>query len=423
MQAGQLSLTQRDLRSLQGFKSGLFLTWGLFVLLVLSSLVAWSGFGFWRQPKAWPLLILCILAYLVTIVVLRQFQRLPRARVFGLVLFNVSLAFVAVVVIIALGRFYYSRSFLLTSYGVTLVFFLLAFEVRAHTQLLRLAVVPGGMANELLHLRGVDWVLLQKPELPGQVDALVVDWHEKLPGEWIRLLSNCSLRRLPVYHAAVVFETATGKISLAHLSEGLMDELCLSPFYAAFKRFTDVTAVLFSAPLALPLAALLSLAIRLDSPGSALYWQERVGQGGKPFRMCKFRSMGIDADEAGACFAEHDDRRVTRFGRFIRTSRLDELPQLWNILKGDMSLIGPRPEQVPFAAQFEKEIPFYVYRHLVKPGLTGWAQVTQGYAAGVDQTRAKLELDLYYIKYFSFWLDLWILGKTLRTVLTGFGAR
>lgn len=422
MQAGQLSLTKKDFQFLQGLKSGFLLAVGFLVLLPLSSLVAWGGFGFWSQARVWPLLGLCALAYLVTIVALRQFQRLPRTRLAGLVLLGVSLAFVIVVVIIALGRFYYSRTFLLTSYSVTLTFLLLAFEFRAISQTLRLAVVPGGMAKELLHLQRVDWLYLQSPELPGRVDGLVVDWHEKLSGEWVRLLSNCSLRRLPVYHAAVVFEAATGRISLAHLSAGLMDDFYFSPLYAAFKRFIDVLVVLVFTPFVLPLALVLALAIRFDSPGPILYWQDRVGQGGRAFRMCKFRSMRLD-DKDNACFAELGDRRITRFGRFIRTSRLDELPQFWNVLKGEMSLIGPRPEQVPFARTFENAIAFYNYRHLVKPGITGWAQVNLGYAAGTAETRDKLELDLYYIKYFSLWLDALVLFKTVRTIITGAGAR
>lgn len=423
MQPGQLSLIQKDLRSLRGLKTTLLLAGGLWAMLLLSSFMAWRGFGFWLQPKAWPLLILCTLSYLATVGVLRQFQRIPRARIFGLVLISVSLAFVAVVVIIALGRFYYSRSFLLVAFGVTLIFSLLAFELRTQSQILRLAVVPGGMAKDLLNLPGVDWVLLQKPGLPESVDGVVVDWHEKLSVEWIRLLSNCSLRRLPVYHAAVVFEAATGKISLAHLSDGLMDAFCLPPFYAAFKRILDVTVVLLLAPLALPLAALIAFVILLASPGPVLFWQERVGQGGQAFRMCKFRSMRLDTGDANACFAEHNDRRITAVGRFIRTSRLDEIPQFWNVLKGEMSLIGPRPEQVPFARKFESEIAFYGYRHLVKPGITGWAQVNRGYTAGTAETRDKLELDLYYIKYFSLWVDALIVLKTVRIIITGDGAR
>jgi UDP-GalNAc:undecaprenyl-phosphate GalNAc-1-phosphate transferase len=168
---------------------------------------------------------------------------------------------------------------------------------------------------------------------------------------------------------------------------------------------------------------LTALAVKLESPGPVLFWQERVGAGGKTFRMVKFRSMRTDSEARGARFATDGDDRVTRIGRFLRRSRIDELPQYWNILKGEMSLIGPRPEQVSFVRQFEQEIPFYAYRHLVKPGITGWAQVNQGYAASVHETRGKLEHDLYYIKHFSFWLDALIVFGTIRTVLTGFGAR
>jgi exopolysaccharide biosynthesis polyprenyl glycosylphosphotransferase len=353
---------------------------------------------------------------------LLQFQRLPRTRIAVLVFLNVSLAFVAVFVIIALGRFYYSRSFIFTAYGVTLAFLLVVFEFRVKSCSLRLAVVPGGMARELMNLRGVEWIFLEMPVLPGRVDGLVVDWHVRLSAEWVRFLSNCSLKRLPVYHAAVVFEAATGRISLSHLSSGLMDDFFLSPLYAAFKRFIDVVAVLLLSPFVLPLGFFIGLVIRFNSSGPALYWQDRIGQGGKPFRMCKFRSMRLDK-QGKACFAERGDQRITRFGRFIRTCRLDELPQFWNVLKGEMSLIGPRPEQVPFVRIFENEIPFYGYRCLVKPGITGWAQVNRGYASGIAETRDKLELDLYYIKYFSLWLDALIFFKTVRIMLSGKGAR
>jgi len=133
--------------------------------------------------------------------------------------------------------------------------------------------------------------------------------------------------------------------------------------------------------------------------------------------------MYIDAEDDGPKFAATDDPRITRIGRIMRRFRLDEIPQLWNVLKGEMSLIGPRPEQVTFARQFERELPFYSWRHLVKPGITGWAQVQHGYAAGVEDTRRKLEYDLYYVKHFSFWLDVSILMRTIGTVLTGNGAR
>ena len=133
--------------------------------------------------------------------------------------------------------------------------------------------------------------------------------------------------------------------------------------------------------------------------------------------------MCHDSEKTGAQFAQANDMRVTRIGRVIRKTRIDELPQFINVLKGEMSLIGPRPEQVKFVNEFAEQIPFYNYRHVVRPGITGWAQVTQGYASDADETREKLEHDFYYIKRFSVWLDLLIVGRTIKTMLTGFGAR
>ena len=168
---------------------------------------------------------------------------------------------------------------------------------------------------------------------------------------------------------------------------------------------------------------LTAIAIRLESPGKVIFVQERVGQGGRLFKIYKFRSMRFDAEKHGAQLAQQNDARITRVGKFIRKTRIDELPQFINVLKGDMSLIGPRPEQLGFVKEFEKTIPFYNYRHIVKPGISGWAQVTQGYASNEDETALKVQYDFYYIKHISFALDVLIVLKTIQTMLTGFGAR
>ncbi|MCT7655675.1 sugar transferase [Oceanimonas sp. NS1] len=146
---------------------------------------------------------------------------------------------------------------------------------------------------------------------------------------------------------------------------------------------------------------------------------------GKVTETLKFTSSAAckDSEAGGAQLAQSNDMRVTRVGKFIRKTRLDEFPQFFNVLKGDMSLIGPRPEQRAFVEQFDQEIPFYIYRHVVKPGITGWAQVVHGYASDADDTRIKLQHDFYYIKNFSFWLDILIVYKTIRTICTGFGAK
>lgn len=192
---------------------------------------------------------------------------------------------------------------------------------------------------------------------------------------------------------------------------------------AALHRLFDVALSLAMLVFTLPLMLLTALAIRLDSRGPALYRQERVGLGGRTFTLLKFRSMRVDAEARGPVWAAQRDPRVTRVGGFIRLTRIDELPQLLNILRGEMSFIGPRPERPHFVAQLEQVLPGYAERARVKPGLTGWAQVNYPYGASVEDARAKLSYDLYYVKHRSLLLDLLILFATVRVVLFQRGAR
>jgi sugar transferase (PEP-CTERM system associated) len=185
------------------------------------------------------------------------------------------------------------------------------------------------------------------------------------------------------------------------------------------KRVFDVVTATFGLVLSLPLWPLIALLIKLDSPGPVFYHQTRVGLNGRPFRLHKFRSMKTTAEARGCAWAALDDPRVTRVGRYLRRARLDELPQLWNILIADMSIVGPRPERPEFVDQLTGDIPFYNERHLVKPGLTGWAQINYPYGASVEDACRKLQLDLWYIKHMSLELDLFILLRTPGTVFLG----
>lgn len=189
------------------------------------------------------------------------------------------------------------------------------------------------------------------------------------------------------------------------------------------KRALDVLISLSLLLLTLPLTLLTALLVRLESPGPVIYRQDRVGLHEKEFTVYKFRSMCSDAEKNGAVWAAQNDARVTRVGKIIRKTRIDELPQLWNVLKGDMSFIGPRPERMPFVRELKKTIPYYGLRHTVKPGLTGWAQVCYPYGASEDDARRKLEYDLYYIKNMSILLDINIIFKTIGVVLFPRGAR
>ena len=196
-------------------------------------------------------------------------------------------------------------------------------------------------------------------------------------------------------------------------------------FYrAAVKRVFDLLCTLLLTVVASPLMLLTALAIKLESRGTVFYWQERVGANNQVFQVAKFRSMAVDAEKDGKpVWAAANDARVTRVGQVIRRLRIDELPQLLNVLRGDMSLVGPRPERPFFVDQLTQEIPYYALRHSVKPGVTGWAQVRYQYGSTVEDSQEKLQYDLYYIKNHTLFLDIVILLETIGVVLTGKGAR
>jgi lipopolysaccharide/colanic/teichoic acid biosynthesis glycosyltransferase len=214
-------------------------------------------------------------------------------------------------------------------------------------------------------------------------------------------------------------------VELEHLSENSFGSLLPARGYFYLKSVIDFVAAVLLLPIALPVMALVAIAIRLESSGPALFRQKRVGHAGRRITVYKFRTMRhvVVADERRAAITNHDDERITRAGKVLRNLRIDELPQIFNILKWEMSWIGPRPEAEVLSVWYTSEIPFYRYRHVVKPGISGWAQVNQGHVAEVDEVHRKLQYDFYYIKYFSPWLDLLILFRTIKTMLTGWGAR
>ncbi len=260
-----------------------------------------------------------------------------------------------------------------------------------------------------------------------RVDRVVVslsDARGKLPMD---KLLEMKLEGVTFDHLASVYEEYTGKIALENLrpswlifSEGFRKSTTL----AALKRTLDIAASVLGLVLALPIIALAALAIKLTSDGPVLYHQERVGLRGRVFTVHKFRSMRTDAEaETGPVWASKSgDPRVTPVGQFLRKTRVDEVPQLWNVLVGDMSFVGPRPERPEFVADLTKKIPFYGQRHVVRPGVTGWAQVRYSYGASVEDSLQKLQYDLFYIKNVSIALDLYIMFETVKTVVLRKGA-
>jgi sugar transferase (PEP-CTERM system associated) len=227
-------------------------------------------------------------------------------------------------------------------------------------------------------------------------------------------------------HLASVYEEYVGKIAVENLrpswlvfSQGFRKNRTV----AGFKRTLDVLLALTGLILTLPVMAIVAIAVKLTSPGPVLYCQQRVGKDGQVFTLFKFRSMQADAEaETGAVWSTSDDPRVTRLGRHLRRTRLDELPQLWNVLKGDMSIVGPRPERPEFVRELTAEIPYYGQRHVVRPGVTGWAQVRYAYAASVAESLEKLQYDLFYVKHMSVSLDLLIIFETIKTMIVRAGS-
>ncbi|MBY5925419.1 exopolysaccharide biosynthesis polyprenyl glycosylphosphotransferase [Halomonas sp. DP4Y7-1] len=254
-------------------------------------------------------------------------------------------------------------------------------------------------------------------------DAIVADLRSDCLGpEWERFLAECTLCRIPVYHVRQIQESMSGKVRIDHLSENEFGSLMPSAFYSSVKRLVDIFGVFVLLPIVTPIMLVTAFLIRRESEGPALFLQERMGYRGKSFKVYKFRSMYVGKKGKGFTAGE-DDPRITKVGRIIRKYRVDELPQLFNVIKGEMSFIGPRPESMELSEWYERDVPFFRYRHVVRPGISGWAQVEQGYAAEVEGMIEKLQYDFYYIKHFSLWLDVLVLFKTVKTIVTGNGAR
>lgn len=368
--------------------------------------------------------LICLIAYALAAVSINKLLYFPGKQSWLHILPAVGLSYGSVFFISGILFITFSNSFVLINSLLATLFFVGDF-IRRNRHLPNMAYIPHGRAGSAAQIPHANWICLNTPELPqAPVQAVVADLHcPDLSADWQRFLAACTLDGIPVYNIRQIEESLTGRVKIRHLYENDLGSLLPPAGYMLVKRLLDILCVLAALPFALPLMLLTAIAIRLESSGNVLFVQNRVGQGGREFKIYKFRSMRTDSEQNGAQLAQVGDSRITRVGSFIRKTRLDELPQFFNILKGDMSLIGPRPEQKVFVEQFEKSIPFYQYRHIVKPGLSGWAQVTQGYAGNTDETQVKIEHDFYYIKHFSFSLDVLIMFKTVKIILTGFGAR
>lgn len=257
---------------------------------------------------------------------------------------------------------------------------------------------------------------------------VLVDFTDKLLGDpkLTGKLLQYKLEGLQYYNYLEFYETYENKLPISHLSpkwflENTGFEIYHNNFNLKAKRLLDLFFAMLIGIFAAPVIILAAIIVKLESKGPIFFIQERIGEGNRKFNIVKFRSMTTDAEKNGPQWASKNDNRVTKFGKIMRATRIDELPQLWNVLRGEMSFVGPRPEREFFIQQLEKEIPYYNLRHTVKPGLTGWAQVMYPYGASVEDAYRKLQYDLYYIKHHSIPFDVKVLLKTVTIVIFGKG--
>ena len=352
----------------------------------------------------------------------RKLTAFPGLQVFSFILPTFSATYGLMAAGLLLTRHDYSRFQLFASFVIAVAFYHYAFLIERRVKRVRLAVVPHGNIDEVIESPRVDWSIWPSPDhLPDRHDGLVADLRADMGEVWEAFLARCALAGIPVYHSKQVQESLTGRVDIEHLSENTLGSLIPSSVYSRVKCVLDIALAILVLPIVALTCAAAAALIKFDSRGPIFFIQDRIGYRGKSFRIYKLRTMRIDVD--GGDYTEGQDPRITRIGAFLRKYRVDELPQIANILKGEMSWIGPRPESQPLSEWYQREIAFYLYRHIVRPGITGWAQVNQGNVACPEMVKFKLHFDFYYIKNFSPWLDLVIIAQTVRTVLTGFGSR
>lgn len=382
----------------------------------------------WLQPHLISTVSGCFAAFIIAIYLFRRVVTFPGVGIVGHVLPAVTAGYGLVLTVYLGARLDYGRLIFAGSVVAAILFFFSVSAFLRNRKGQRFYVVPSESTAAIPAIPHVEWLMLRKPALPRDSNAvLIADLRADLGEEWERLIAQAAVRGHPVYHVKQVKESLTGRVEIEHLSENSFGSLIPNLSYRKVKRIIDLVLALAILPVLLVPGLIVAFLIRLESPGPVFFRQKRRGYRGATFEVVKFRTMvhAPDADRSAKeqAITRDADSRVTRIGRFLRRSRIDELPQIWNIVKGEMSWIGPRPEALALSEWYEAELPFYTYRHIVRPGISGWAQVHQGHVAELDEVYEKLHYDFYYIKNFSAWLDLLILGKTIATIGSGFGAK
>jgi lipopolysaccharide/colanic/teichoic acid biosynthesis glycosyltransferase len=325
-------------------------------------------------------------------------------------------------------RLDYSIVFILINWGIGLILLIFMGKIITRVQNVVYAVLPK------VDLDGLDLgdnriIKMDELNLPDDfnadqfVDAVIATNEEIINPDYVPMLNKLAINKIPVLPDELFREQITGQIN--HQRVDAVDLIQLQRYrrYMVIKRLFDIIMAMAGLLVLAPLMVVVAVLIKIESKGPAIFIQSRVGEGGREFKMYKFRSMVQNAESNDMKATITNDDRITPLGHIIRKFRIDELPQLINVLTGKMSMIGPRPEYTAFFDNLSAEIPFYSLRHAVRPGITGWAQVMQGHANDIPSTNIKLSYDLFYIKNLSLMMDFVIFFKTIKTIITGFGSR
>lgn len=365
------------------------------------------------------------LAYSVVWYCGRRLDAFPRGSLQG------NMGYVAPVAILTYGliaalllllRADYSRVQFIGSGILTLVWMASVTHLRGRYLVRTYAVIPRSSIRTMPELATCRWLDFDAVRSHGlRVDAIVADLSTDLGPGRLSALADAAIAGVPVLDRRYIVETLTGRTPLGGLTPNEFGSLLPSRQYLLVRRGIELLFTILALPLLLPLLLGVAIVVRFASRGPVFFMQTRIGRRGQPFRMVKFRTMFHGA--GGPSFTTTVDPRITRVGHFLRRCRLDELPQLVNVLRGDMSWVGPRPEAESLERGYVREIEYFALRSIVRPGVTGWAQINQGYAHDHDEMRSKLEYDLYYLKHCSLWLDLMIVLRTFTVIFRGTGAR
>jgi len=411
---------------------------GFLLAIVLPTLIRYQfSDGFFNLDIAVYTMIASTLAMSTGYFISRRLSKFPGDTERPYILLIYSMMFGLAMGVIFMLRLDYSRFLFFTSFAVCIIWFSAVHLTVRRMVMIKLAIVRGGNIDKLLKIKRVRWKVLESTDMyKPEYGAIVADLRSDLSSDWIRFIADSTLHGIPVFHSKQALEMLTGKVDIEHLSENSFGSLLPELTYLRFRRAADIVATVLLLPLILFILAGVSIAILATSGGPVFFKQKRIGYRGVIFTAYKFRTMveeEIDYHPVekssstlkmrNQAMTDEDDLRITPIGRILRKYRIDELPQVLNILKGEMGWIGPRPEALALSKWYEEELPFYSYRHIVRPGITGWAQVNQGHVTQASQVLEKLHYDFFYIKNLSAWLDILIVLRTIRVVFLGIGSK